>query len=71
MTERKRILVVSDFHMGAGPVLADGRQNYLEDFFHDQKFFLGHANVDPGAHANNRVWFFDIPFARYKVTYCF
>lgn len=31
-------LVVSDFHLGAGPVRRDGGTNYLEDFFLDNKF---------------------------------
>ena len=31
-------LVVSDFHMGGGPILPDGSVNYLEDFFFDSKF---------------------------------
>jgi UDP-2,3-diacylglucosamine pyrophosphatase LpxH len=30
-------LVISDFHLGAGPKLPDGESNYLEDFFFDQK----------------------------------
>jgi len=37
-------LVVSDFHLGRGPYLPDGRRNYLEDFFSDRQFceFLEH-----------------------------
>ena len=31
-------IVVSDFHMGGGPILKDGSVNYLEDFFYDSKF---------------------------------
>ncbi len=30
-------LVISDFHLGAGRELTDGRDNFLEDFFHDHK----------------------------------
>lgn len=44
MTRSRTKLVISDFHLGAGPVLPDGRANYLEDFFHDSKLveFLEH-----------------------------
>lgn len=37
-------LVASDFHIGRGRYLPDGRFNYLEDFFFDEKFigFLNH-----------------------------
>lgn len=31
-------LVLSDFHIGSGRVLPNGRRNELEDFFFDQKF---------------------------------
>ena len=31
-------LVVSDFHLGKGRTLSNGRLNYLEDFFFDDKF---------------------------------
>lgn len=37
MTKSRTKLVISDFHLGAGPTLKDGRTNYLEDFFHDKK----------------------------------
>lgn len=30
-------MVISDFHLGAGPSLHDGSANFLEDFFHDRK----------------------------------
>lgn len=44
MTRGRIRLVVSDFHLGAGPTRPDGGTNYLEDFFHDRKFieFLTH-----------------------------
>jgi UDP-2,3-diacylglucosamine pyrophosphatase LpxH len=32
------ILIVSDFHLGTGPNLAEGRRNLLEDFFFDEEF---------------------------------
>lgn len=35
---RKLKLVVSDFHIGRGKYLPDGRFNYLEDFHFDDKF---------------------------------
>ncbi|MFA4873893.1 MAG: hypothetical protein WC956_09120 [bacterium] len=38
MAKEKITLVVSDFHLGAGPELPDGKTNFLEDFFHDAKF---------------------------------
>ncbi|OGQ26396.1 MAG: hypothetical protein A3B79_06840 [Deltaproteobacteria bacterium RIFCSPHIGHO2_02_FULL_50_15] len=31
-------IVVSDFHIGGGPILEDGSVNYLEDFFYDDPF---------------------------------
>ena len=31
-------LVISDFHIGKGRYLPDGRKNYLEDFYQDEKF---------------------------------
>ena len=37
MTKQRIRLVISDFHLGAGPTRADGGTNYLEDFFHDAK----------------------------------
>lgn len=37
MAKPRILLVISDFHLGAGPVLPDGRANYLEDFYHDAK----------------------------------
>ncbi len=37
MTRERIRLVISDFHMGAGATLPDGRPNYLEDFQHDSK----------------------------------
>jgi UDP-2,3-diacylglucosamine pyrophosphatase LpxH len=41
---RKLKLVVSDFHIGRGKYLPDGRLNYLEDFHYDAAFveFLEH-----------------------------
>lgn len=39
MTRKRKIkLVVSDFHLGRGKHLPDGRFNYLEDFFLDDRF---------------------------------
>lgn len=37
-------LVISDFHLGRGAFLPDGKRNYLEDFFCDRQFceFLEH-----------------------------
>lgn len=41
---QKLKLVVSDFHIGRGPILEDGSRNLLEDFQHDDSFIelLGH-----------------------------
>lgn len=37
MSRSRTILVISDFHLGAGPARPDGASNFLEDFFHDGK----------------------------------
>lgn len=37
MARNRLRLIISDFHIGAGSELRDGRANYLEDFFHDRK----------------------------------
>ena len=36
--KQKLKLVVSDFHLGRGPLLEDGSRNLLEDFSHDDSF---------------------------------
>lgn len=48
MAKHPLTLVVSDFHLGAGPLLPDGSDNFLEDFFHDHKFveFLDYYSSD-------------------------
>jgi len=38
MSRLKLKLAVSDFHMGAGPLLSNGHHNHLEDFLYDQRF---------------------------------
>ncbi|HDH96690.1 MAG TPA: hypothetical protein ENF73_03075 [Proteobacteria bacterium] len=38
MSVEKLKLVISDFHIGKGRYLPDGRKNYLEDFYQDEKF---------------------------------
>ncbi len=38
MSRPKIKLAVSDFHLGKGAFLPDGKRNYLEDFFYDQRF---------------------------------
>ncbi|MFH1829343.1 MAG: metallophosphoesterase [Pseudomonadota bacterium] len=55
MGKNSTTLVVSDFHLGAGPTLPDGSSNFLEDFFHDPKLvqFLDHYST--GANAKREV----------------
>lgn len=55
MTRHRMTLVVSDFHLGAGPACPDGSANYLEDFFFDRKFieFLNHYSS--GDHEKEEV----------------
>ncbi len=51
---QKLKIIVSDFHLGVGKYLPDGRFNYLEDFYYDDKFieFLRYHRTGPFAEAD-------------------
>ena len=55
MSQDKIKLVVSDFHMGAGPRNKDGSINYLEDFVHDDKFVEFLEYYSSGDYENSEV----------------
>lgn len=55
MARSKIKLVISDFHLGAGPLLPDGTPNYLEDFFHDKKLVEFLEYYSTGDYAKTEV----------------
>lgn len=48
-------LIVSDFHLGAGPRNPDGSVNILEDFFHDREFMEFLEYFSSGQYADVEV----------------
>lgn len=55
MAKDRITLVVSDFHLGAGADLPDGRSNYLEDFHYDAKFIEFLQYYSSGEYARREV----------------
>jgi UDP-2,3-diacylglucosamine pyrophosphatase LpxH len=49
------VLVVSDFHLGAGTFLADGQKNIHEDFHEDTRFFEFTNYYSSGLYAEEEV----------------